>query len=242
MKMENDFLLTRRKALGLAVAGLSAPFTITQASAATAPVLVELFTSQGCSSCPAADKLAAELKNQPGIMVLSLNVDYWDYLGWRDTLAKKAFTKRQMDYAHARGDMDVYTPQIVINGAAHAVGSNKTACDAAIRTAQKAQSLQLTLAKDEISIVMPNAGEAATLWALNYTPSISVKIERGENAGKTIAYQNVVRHLEKLASWDGKAAALKVPRKGILVENSVNTILLLQKGVVGPVLGFSKLA
>jgi hypothetical protein len=237
--MENEFLLSRRKALGLAAASLLAP---TPVWAATAPVLVELFTSQGCSSCPAADQLAAELKNQPGVMVLSLNVDYWDYLGWRDTLAKKAFTKRQMDYAHARGDMDVYTPQMVVNGAAHAVGSNRSACDAAIRVAQKAQLLEVTSSKDEMSIVMPNAGGVATLWALTYTPSISVKIERGENAGKTIAYQNVARHLEKVANWDGKATVLKVPRKGILAAESANTILLLQKGGVGPVLGFSKLA
>jgi hypothetical protein len=234
--MENNFSLSRRKALGLAAAGLFAP---SRAMAAPIPVLVELFTSQGCSSCPAADALAHELKKQPGVMLLSLNVDYWDYLGWRDTLAKPAFTKRQMNYAHARGDMDVYTPQMIINGAAHVVGSNHNAVQNAINTARQAQTLNFTKSNDEISFAMPSVSGAATLWALSYEPSITVKIERGENSGKTITYQNVVRQVEKLAEWNGTARQISVQSKGL---TGTNKIVLLQRGDVGEVLAMAKLA
>jgi hypothetical protein len=234
--MENSFSLSRRKALGLAAASLLAP---SQAFAATAPVLVELFTSQGCSSCPAADKLAAELKDQPGVTVVSLNVDYWDYLGWRDTLAKPAFSKRQMNYAHARGDMNIYTPQMVVNGATHVVGSNHSAVQNAIKAARHAQNLSFTKSKDEISFAMPSAGGAATLWALTYEPSVTVKIQRGENNGKTITYHNVVRHIEKLAPWNGSAPKISVPLKGL---SMTNTLVLLQSGNVGEVLAMAKLS
>ena len=146
MGMENNLNLNRRHVLGLTAAGLTLPFITTKASATAAPVLVELFTSQGCSSCPPADKLAAELMKQPGVTVVSFNVDYWDYLGWRDTLAKPEYTTRQMDYAHSRGDNDVYTPQMVINGAAHVVGSNQTAVVDAIASARHKPASQCDLA------------------------------------------------------------------------------------------------
>jgi hypothetical protein len=131
MAMATLSLITRRSALTLAASSIlgSAPLF---AAASKPKVLVELFTSQGCSSCPPADKVAADLAQRPDVMVLSFNVDYWDYLGWRDTLAKPEFSQRQYDYARTRGDGNVYTPQMVFNGAEHAVGSQKSTVKNAI--------------------------------------------------------------------------------------------------------------
>jgi hypothetical protein len=239
--MENLWL-TRRRALSLA---LAAPFIIRPATAATSQVVVELFTSQGCSSCPPADKLAAELKNQPGVTVMSLNVDYWDYLGWRDTLAKPEYTTRQMDYAHSRGDQDVYTPQMIINGEAHAVGSNQAVVEKAIELARRkapSMSLQLRATENELIVDVPKgeAGSEATLWLMAIAPAVTVKIERGENSGTSVTYHNVVRQLVPAGMWDGSATTLKLPRKGIITADSTSCVALLQKGKVGPVLGMAQ--
>lgn len=243
--MENNPSFTRRKALGFAAACLAAPFTITKASAATAPVLVELFTSQGCSSCPPADRLAGSLANQPGVMVVSLNVDYWDYLGWRDTLAKPEHTKRQMDYAHQRGDNDVYTPQMIINGADHVVGSNQAAVESAIANARRnsqAASLKISATQSAITLSLPSGalGHDATLWVMSVAPAVDVKIERGENSGKSITYHNVVRQLANVGSWKSAASSVTLARKGILSGDCQNCIAVLQKGNIGQVLGFAK--
>jgi hypothetical protein len=239
--MENNLAFTRRKALGLVAAGLAAPFITTEASAASAPVLVELFTSQGCSSCPPADHLAGNLANQPGVMVVSLNVDYWDYLGWRDTLASPAYTKRQMDYAHGRGDNDVYTPQMVINGAAHVVGSNKGSVESAIANARRSFSLDMSATDNEIKIDMPaGATGNASLWVMSIASAVNVKIERGENIGKTITYHNVVRKLSNVATWNGAPTSISLPRKGILSGDCRSCIAILQKDHVGPIIGIGK--
>lgn len=244
MTMENFQTLSRRKALGLASAAMALPFLSVGAKAATAPVLVELFTSQGCSSCPPADKLAAKLKSMPGVIVASLNVDYWDYLGWHDTLAKPEYTQRQMDYAHDRGDNEVYTPQMVVNGAWRAVGSDQSSVEALIETARtKPLATELGLAIDdmEVTISMGNGAEIpeATLWLMAIAPNVDVKIERGENTGSSIAYSNVVRNLVPAGMWNGKANVIKLPRKGIFTADCKSSIAVLQRGKVGPVLGLT---
>src|SRR3954467_13863223 len=101
--------------------------------------VIELFTSQGCSSCPAADKLAGELARDPSLVVMSLPVDYWDYLGWKDTLALPGHTNRQRAYSRSRGDREVYTPQVVVNGTIHTLGSDKDAIETAIANSRKHQ-------------------------------------------------------------------------------------------------------
>jgi hypothetical protein len=243
--MENSSLITRRQALGFAAAGLASSAFSMPALASPAPILVELFTSQGCSSCPAADKLAGTLMNEPGVHVVSFNVDYWDYLGWRDTLAKPAYTKRQMDYAHARGDMDVYTPQMVINGEAHVVGSNHGTVANAIGTARlkrTAVNLQLSATERDIHIDIPKGAEGSgTVWLMSLAPSIEVKIERGENSGKSIIYHNVVRKLVKAGSWSSDAAKLSVAKTELIMPDCKSCFAVLQQGDVGPVIGFAKL-
>jgi hypothetical protein len=243
--MEQSLKISRRNALSLGAAALSAPFVSPQVEAASdMPVLVELFTSQGCSSCPPADKLAATLNASTGATVVSFNVDYWDYLGWRDTLAKPEYTQRQMDYARYRGDNDVYTPQIIIDGENHAVGSNQAQVTNAISAAYKTQSkLPMTLkATDTELIVELSEGAAipeATLWIMAIAPTVSVKIERGENAGHEVAYQNVVRKLVPAGMWNGQAAKLTLPRKGIITGDVKSCLAVLQKGKVGQVLGMA---
>src|ERR1700760_243304 len=118
--------------------GLCAIVAVTRPAHATDPrAVVELFTSQGCSSCPPADKLIGELAKDPSIIALSLPIDYWDYLGWKDTLADKRFTARQKAYSHMRGDREVYTPQVVINGSVHVIGSDRESIETAIGATNK---------------------------------------------------------------------------------------------------------
>ena len=247
LTMENFKTLSRRQALTFGAASFAAPMLAAAvAEAAAQPVLVELFTSQGCSSCPAADRLAAKLKDRPGVQVVSFNVDYWDYLGWRDTLASPDYTKRQMDYAHARGDNDVYTPQMVINGDAHVVGSSQASVESAIAAAAKSSSkISISLkATDKDLIVELGDGadqEEGTLWLMAIAPQVDVKIERGENSGSTISYHNVVRKLVPAGTWMGKATKLMLPKNNIMIEGSTSCLAVLQKRSLGPVIGFAQL-
>ncbi len=171
--------------------------------------VVELFTSQGCSSCPAADRLFAKLSYNQDLIVLSMNVDYWDYIGWKDTLAQPMFTTRQKAYALARGDRQVYTPQAVINGRLHVVGSQKYEILNAIEKSRQEDivlSLPVTLTNlaGRIAIdVKPSEQQAeiagpAEIWAFSVQREVTVPIERGENAGQTVTYHNVVRKAVKV--------------------------------------------
>jgi hypothetical protein len=239
--MHNIF--TRRQAIGYAAAAASFPL-IQTAVANPAPVLVELFTSQGCSSCPPADRLAGDLRASGKVEVVSLNVDYWDYLGWRDTLARKEFTQRQYDYARARGDGQVYTPQMVINGNAHVVGSQAQAVDGAIAKSQPA-GVRLEMSSDnaEVRVMIPDAapdGEA-TLWLMGVAPDVSVEIERGENAGKTIVYHGVVRALLPMGMWKSQGQEFTMPREAVLQAGVTKVLAVLQKDYVGPILGLQRL-
>ena len=171
--------------------------------------VLELFTSQGCSSCPAADKLLGELAGRDGVLALSMPVDYWDYIGWKDTLASPAFSARQRAYAKARGDRAVYTPQLVFNGLVHTVGSNRTAISEALKkTNARRHSVAVELQERGGEIVAEiGAGPRmrASVILVVYEPSATVSIKRGENAGKTITYHNVVRRIVPLGDWNGAA-------------------------------------
>jgi hypothetical protein len=236
--------ISRRTALALLGSSAAAPFLAKTAQAETAPVLVELYTSQGCNSCPPADRFAAELKAMPGVHLVSLNVDYWDYLGWRDTLARPEYAQRQMDYAHDRGDNEVYTPQVVVNGAWRAVGSDKASVTALIETARaKPFPTELAMTADDMEVTI-TLGEGAaipeaTLWLMTVAPHVDVKIERGENTGSTITYSNVVRKLVPAGMWNGTSSTIKLPRKGIFSPDCKSCIAVLQRGKVGPVLGLA---
>lgn len=172
-------------------------------------VVVELFTSQGCSSCPAADALLGKLASDPRLVALSLHVDYWDYLGWKDKFASPKFTARQKEYAHHARDKMVYTPQMIVQGRQRMVGSKAAEVGGAISAAlaqTPATEVVLDRKGDILSIrANPIAGARGSIRVqlVRFSPAENVTIERGENAGKTITYHNVVRSWQVVGKWDG---------------------------------------
>jgi hypothetical protein len=199
--------------------------------------VIELFTSQGCSSCPPADQLLGELAADPSLVSVSVPVDYWDYLGWRDTLADPRNAARQKAYAHARGDGQVYTPQVVVNGALHALGSDKAAIELAIAASRKkgAMSLRPTLSLDEgrLKVTVPDLVDApagAEVWLLGVLKAATITIGRGENKGRTITYHNVVRRWIKLGEWNGKANSWSIPVQTLKGANVDEAAVMVQSG------------
>jgi hypothetical protein len=233
----------RTSVLGLAAAAFACALTI-GAKAEPTHRVIELFTSQGCNSCPPADRLAAELARLPGTIVISLPVDYWDYLGWKDSFASPAFTARQKAYSKARGDMQVYTPQAVVDGVAHAVGSERDAIEAAA-AASSAPEVQIseTLTGDRLRIEVAassGAPKAAKVWLVPILSAASVAIGRGENAGETVTYTNIARELKSLGDWNGAACGFDVSEAEIRKLGADGAAVLLQTdagGLPGPILG-----
>ncbi len=185
--------------------------------------VLELFTSQGCSSCPPADALLGELAEKPGIVALSYSVDYWNYLGWRDTLSSTANSDRQREYAKARGDGRVYTPQVVVDGLLHVVGSDENGVEQAMKDAAK------RLANVRVPVSMRSEGDTlvidvgaapeesytrkATIWLAIAKEEETVAITRGENCGRTLSYHHPVRDLSPVGMWNGDAMTLRLPLK-----------------------------
>jgi hypothetical protein len=209
--------------------------------------VIELFTSQGCSSCPPADKLIGELARDESIIALSLPVDYWDYLGWKDTLADARHSARQRSYAKARGDREVYTPQIVINGARHVLGSDKSAIEtsiAALRRDNSTPAVPVKVSVDgdrvEVAINPARSGErSGEVWLCAMARRVPVTVARGENKGRTITYHNVVRRWTKLGTWTGGTQTWSVPKKDVAGDGDA-AVVLVQSGSTespGPILG-----
>jgi len=226
----------RRVALSLAV--VASALLASAAVRAEPRAVIELFTSQGCSSCPSADKLAGELARDPSLVVLSLPVDYWDYLGWKDTLALPGHTYRQRAYSKSRGDREVYTPQVVVNGAMHVLGSNKHAIDQAIKQTRKQEGtlslpVSLSIAGEQISISVPAAQGAVTkgdVWLCPIVKDVPVAVGKGENSGHTITYHNVVRKWIKLGEWTGAAHTFTVPLRDVTSFGADAVAVVVQSG------------
>ena len=179
------------------------------AAQAQSPVVVELFTSQGCSSCPPADAFMERLVEDPGVIALSLHVDYWDYIGWADAFAKPQFTERQKAYARAVGSRMIYTPQIVVGGLDRVEGSQPAVVEGLVQK-HNAVAQPVTLAATRTGDRLVVRAEAAAPLAgparvqlVRYLPEKTVTIERGENAGKTVTYRNIVTSWTVLGEWDG---------------------------------------
>lgn len=186
------------------------------ADAGETRAVVELFTSQGCSSCPPADRLMGQLSQDSSLVTLSLPVDYWDYLGWKDTLALQGNAVRQREYAIGRGDREVYTPQAVINGVTHALGSDQGAIEQAImRSRQHALSVPVKLSVSDgmVAVHLPasSSGAKGEVWLCPVTAKVKVKVGRGENSGRTLDYYNVVRRWVRLGQWNGQPQDFNVP-------------------------------
>ncbi|MGZ9106960.1 MAG: DUF1223 domain-containing protein [Rhodoplanes sp.] len=201
--------------------------------------VVELFTSQGCSSCPPADKLLGELRNDPALVVVSLPVHYWDYLGWKDTLADPRHTARQKAYSLMRGDSDVYTPQVVVNGAAHALGSDRAAIEKAVDTARSrganlSVTVEIAVVNGQVSVTVGKGEEglAGEVWLWAVASTVPVSIRRGENKGRTVTYANVVRRWVKLGDWLGRGA-WTVPVADVKAEMVDSVAVIVQSGHAG---------
>jgi hypothetical protein len=209
--------------------------------------VIELFTSQGCSSCPTADALLGEYAKRSDIVALSLPVDYWDYLGWKDTLASPKYTLRQRAYARARGDGRIYTPQVVVNGAADVVGSHKGDIDQALDQTTRSLASQwvpVTARSNGAALTVetgPSADQSSkatgTVWLAVIQPSAQVEIQRGENRGRVITYHNVVRNLVQVGNWSGPSTKLEVQESVLPAPVGARCAVLLQQGAAGPIVG-----
>jgi hypothetical protein len=211
--------------------------------------VVELFTSQGCSSCPPADKIVGELSKDPSVIALSMPIDYWDYLGWKDTLADSRFSARQKAYSHMRGDRDVYTPQMIVNGSANVIGSDRASIDDAIKDTAKADgvmsvpvTMSLSGKQINVSVAASNAPAAThgEVWICSVSKAVPISIGRGENRGREVTYYNVVRNILKVGDWNGSSGNWTVPLENISRDGVDAAVVYVQDGnreKPGPMLG-----
>ncbi len=204
------------------------------------PVMVELFTSQGCSSCPPADAILGELARDPDVLALSLPVDYWDRLGWKDTFAKPEFTARQQQYAEWRASRQVYTPQAIIDGAIDVIGSRRAAMIDAVN-AQRAKvkpvlvNLSQTGRGIGLGLQSGPLSEPATIWIARYQLRGQVAVKRGENGGQMLDYFNVVTDLHRLGSYPGGAAEFSLAESP--PEAGTGLAVFVQSSRTGAILG-----
>ncbi|MCZ8544093.1 thioredoxin family protein [Mesorhizobium qingshengii] len=209
--------------------------------------VVELFTSQGCNSCPPADALFAELAAKEDIVALAYHVDYWDYLGWQDTLSRKENTERQYDYMRAFGSRSVYTPQAVINGRVHVNGASRGEVDGALaRLAKTGEGMRVAIKVSRTSDrVMIDAGDAgagpsdAHVVIVYFDPPQTIKIGQGENTGRKMTYWNAVTGIQTAGMWHGKAQRYELPMSEISKKGGCAVLLqsVGKDGLPGPILG-----
>jgi len=205
-----------------------------------APVVVELFTSQSCSSCPPADRLLSQIADQENIIALGCHVEYWDHLHWKDTLSQDFCDMRQHGYSSIRGSKRVYTPQMIVNGKDEFVGSHKSKLSAALKRANQnpLKPIQIETSGAEIAFTLPDAPHGSyRLWAFGYADEQHQKIPSGENRGKAVDYANPVRSYTNLGSWDGQAAIHKFSKPN---KNLDGIAILAQKNGFGEIVAAGK--
>ncbi|HEY8576506.1 MAG TPA: DUF1223 domain-containing protein [Devosia sp.] len=238
--------MTLRPFLGAALAAFS--FAALAAPASAEPVsrpraVVELFTSQGCSSCPPADALLTSLAEQHDVVALAYHVDYWDYAGWKDTFGNGDYSDRQRDYAKGWGSSRIYTPQMVVNGAKGVVGSRRGEVHGALQGASLPLTVDIAQHGDMLKIdISPDLDfENAVVWLVTYLDRVDVSIDKGENAGKSMVYTQVVTGRQALGMWEGASGAdLKLPMGEALAAGSSGIAVVVQQehdGLPGPILG-----
>lgn len=227
----------------LLLAALAAAFLSGPVSAEDRPVVVELFTSQGCSSCPPADEMMNILAGRDDVIALSLHVDYWDYIGWKDEFADPQNAKRQRAYASAAGRRSVYTPEMIVNGKTDIVGAKPMEVAMAIDHHKKdpmTVALSLSRSSGTVRIEAEPIGApvgAMTVQMLRYKPERVARISRGENAGRTIHYVNVTQDWKKLGEWKGKRPlTLEAEAAGDLP-----VVVILQAANHGPIIAAARL-
>ena len=197
---------------------------------ATTPVVVELYTAQGCAPCDRSDAFAATLADRPGVTALTFNVDYWDYLGWKDTFAQAAFADRQRSYDRRFGLRDVYTPQFVVDGQTQASGDKQAEVENLIHAARRAgpSGPQITPRADGTIAVSADRAprHPDDVWLVRYDPHLlTVAVKEGDNKGQTVAHRNVVRQLVRLGEWKGRRSVYRLPAAP---EDGLTTLILVQ--------------
>ena len=204
------------------------------AGSANLPVVVELFQSQGCSSCPPADLNINAIADRADVLALSFAVTYWDQLGWKDTFGSPRWTARQWDYAHHAGRSGVATPQVIINGGPTIVGNDRRQLDAAIAQAgPPAGGPALSIEGGTLKVGAAPHATPSLVWLVRYNSKVQeVPIRAGENGGRTLPHRDIVRELVKLGSWTGTAATFRLPSAG---EPDLASAILVQQGVGGPI-------
>ncbi len=235
--MRPDINRTLRARLAAAV--LASALFPAVALASDKPVFIELYTSQGCSSCPPADKLLGEIAHKPGVIAVTLPVDYWDYIGWKDTFGKSGHTARQRAYAKIRGDGQVYTPQAVINGVAHVVGSDAAAIEKAREQnfgKSGALTVPLKVVKTDagLSVEIGAGGPAtpaqANIWLFRIKKQSEVFIGRGENKDRKLSYTNIGLSAARIGEWMGKELKVDIAQSVVDSPDSDGWIIVLQAG------------
>lgn len=214
------------------------------------PVVIEMFTSQGCSSCPPADEMFTRFAQRPDVIALSLHVDYWDYLGWEDPFAQPAFTSRQKAYARAAGSRSIFTPQMIVEGSASLVGGDEATLDALIAQQKSLPaSVAMTVSGTKGQYVIelradPPLPRGAVVQIVRYMPQARVEILRGENAGLVVDYANVVTAWHAVADWDGSTPT----RLNARIDGDEPAVVIVQgtlpgkaAALPGPILAAAKL-
>ncbi len=203
------------------------------AAADRQPTVVELFTSQGCSSCPPANANLIKISNRKDVLALSFSVTYWDYLGWKDTYGKPEFTERQVTYEPALRQAGPYTPQMVFNGATTAVGNSLSEVEALLAETTPLNGPALAFNKDRVEVGSSSDAGNADVWLVCYDPRVeAVPVARGENSGATLQHTHVVRRLDRLGTWNGSKASFSLPQGNA----GLRTAVLVQRPNGGPIL------
>ena len=227
-----------------AVVGAMTWLTAPTAAEGQAVHVIEMFTSQGCSSCPPADRLLKTFAGRTDVIALSFHVDYWDRLGWKDTFGSPAFTKRQRDYALRRGDGKVYTPQAVINGRLHEVGHNRSAIERAMSASDAAAQrvpVTLSLKSGQLRVTaasasgQKSAGGIVTLLGVQTQGAVTAT--RGENSGERLAYTNIVRSMTTLGPWLGSSFETSIAVSHPSLAGADAVVVLIQRTGDGPIIG-----
>ena len=200
-------------------------------------MVLELFQSQGCSSCPPANANVNGLVDRPDVLALNFGVTYWDNLGWKDTFAKKEFTARQYDYAHGKLGSTVATPEVVVNGRLDLIGNNRRDLETAIRTAGPPKGASVLLSGNQAAVAAATPANA-DVWLVRYDPRMRmVAIRAGENSGRTLPHRDVVVELVRLGGWTGKAQTYALPPAS---DPLLRTAVFVQARNGGPILGAAR--
>ena len=209
-----------------------------QSNSPRGPAVVELYTSQGCSSCPPADALLGELSQMPNVLALAFHVDYWDSIGWRDHFALPTAVRRQQQYVETLGLSSAFTPQAVVDGRSSFVGSDKRRILAAIAEPLNTIPISVEVARGVLTVSVPERQdrERYEVNLIAYLPQADTNVERGENSGRTLREFNIVRQFRSLGVWNGRESVFRAPVDSFPAD-ATRVAVLPQRDQQGPIVG-----